>query len=161
MGGMTGSWSQRGGLMKLTIFGLPLVLGVIGVSSTQAGLFDIDFAAKLGIRQDLQSDGCGPKATDVGDCEPGKRRREVVKQPCVSPLHHYQRTMAPPLPPPRRDRAEQRRGRAPRGEQAGGPEADALEPRRRLVGAQQPQPLRRRLARPACRLRPARLRGRP
>ena len=85
--------------MKLTIFGLPLVLVAIGVSSTQAGLFDFDLAGKLGLRQDVQSADCGPTATEVGDCEPGKRRREVVKQPCVSPLHHYQRTMAQPLPP--------------------------------------------------------------
>ena len=85
--------------MKLTIFGLPLVLVAIGVSSTQAGLFDFDLAGKLGLRQDAQSADCGPTATEVGDCEPGKRRREVVKQPCVSPLHHYQRTMAQPLPP--------------------------------------------------------------
>ena len=85
--------------MKLTIFGLPLVLVVIGVSSTQAGLFDIDLAEKLGLRRGVQSVDCGPTATDVGDCEPGKPRREVVKEPCISPLYLYQRTMAKPLPP--------------------------------------------------------------
>ena len=85
--------------MKLTNFGFPLVLVVIGVSSTQAGLFDIDLAEKLGLRRGVQSVDCGPTATDVGDCEPGKPRREVVKEPCVSPLYLYQRTMAKPLPP--------------------------------------------------------------
>ncbi|GIT29816.1 MAG: hypothetical protein Ct9H300mP1_18620 [Planctomycetaceae bacterium] len=38
--------------MKLTIFGFPLVLVAIGVSSTQAGLFDFDLAGKLGLRQE-------------------------------------------------------------------------------------------------------------
>lgn len=84
--------------MKLKNFGLPLVLVVIGVSSTQAGLFDIDFAERLGFRRSVRAVECGPEATAVADCEPGKRPREVVKEPCVSTLHTYQRTAARPLP---------------------------------------------------------------
>ncbi len=88
--------------MKVTAFVLPVVLVAIGFSTSQAGLFDglksnlLDRLDRL--RSTRKADERGPKATAVADCEPGKKLREVVKQPCESTLHTYQRQTARPLP---------------------------------------------------------------
>ena len=87
--------------MKVTAFVLPVVLVAIGFSTSQAGLFDrfdTNLLERLGLRKGKSAAECGPKATAVADCEPGKKLREVVKQPCESTLHTYQRQTARPLP---------------------------------------------------------------
>jgi len=87
--------------MKVSAFMLPVVLVAIGFSTSQAGLFDsldTNLLDRLGLRSTRKAAECGPKATAVADCEPGKRPREVVRQPCEPTLHTYQRQMARPLP---------------------------------------------------------------
>ena len=87
--------------MKVTAFVLPVVLVAIGFSTSQAGLFDrfnTNLLEQLGLRKSKSAAECGPKATAVADCEPGKKLREVVKEPCAPTLHTYQRQTARPLP---------------------------------------------------------------
>ena len=87
--------------MKVTAFVLPVVLVAIGFSTSQAGLFDrfdTNLLERLGLRKGKSAAECGPKATAVADCEPGKKLREVVKEPCEPTLHTYQRQIARPLP---------------------------------------------------------------
>ena len=91
--------AREGGSMKVTAFVLPVVLIAIGFSTTQAGLFDVNLLERLGLRRGGTTAECGPQARAAGDCEPGSRRREVVKQPCRTTLHTYQRQAARPLPP--------------------------------------------------------------
>ncbi len=75
--------------MRWTSCVVSLVLLAVGVSSTQAGLFDVNLLERFGLKR---------TTADVEDCGPGAKPREVVKAPCNRSLHTYQRQVARPLP---------------------------------------------------------------